>query len=509
MTSARPNVVFLFSDQHNADFLGCEGHPDVATPNLDRLGNEGTSLSRAYCQDAICAPSRCSLFSGLYPRTLGLLDNGAPTRVAREAVSLPSAFRNAGYRTAAFGKRHLSGGCDEGWDIAQSHMFAESPGEDYVSWIEAQGLGMAFASDWSAEFGCGPKGGAWHDTELPFAILGTRESHLPDDKTAEAFTAQRTVEFLRECAQTGEPFFCFSSFYRPHQPYTPLASYWSRHDRSRWGNGTNRGDAISRPETLAEPYESLPPLLRSQFEGENRVWRQDLARADEQYYRDYVSAYCALVEEIDVHVGTIVAELAALGMQDNTILVYTSDHGDFVGAHGMVEKCAMGHNVYEDTLRVPLMFRVPDGATQQRRDELVELVDLYPTLLDLCSVDRPDTEFGLQGRSLASALAGGPVDSPRECIVTENWTQATVVTDRHKLGVWIDPGPGYGADYRGQMSDLLFDREEDPYELHNLIHTDGASDTETALRAKLNDWIATIPDDGRREAIEQRGAQAE
>jgi len=489
MSRSAPNVLLIFTDQHNAATLGCEGHPDVRTPHLDALAAAGTRFERAYCQDAICLPSRCSMFAGMYPRTLGCLTNGDRTPAMDDVVSMQEAFRRNGYSTAAFGKRHLVAGCDAGWDIAASHMHGESPEDNYVGWIEERGLAAEFAHDWAAEFGQGPKGGSLRDTEMPFAVMGTRESQLPEDATMEAFSAQRTVEYLRGRADDGKPFLCFSSFYRPHQPYTPLASYWNRSDRSRWGTGRNNGDAIAMPATLRQDPAELPPMFQGLFEGRNRVWRTDLAREDEQLYRDYVSAYYALVEEIDDHVGEIMRVLEETGLRGNTIVVYTTDHGDFVGRHGMIEKCAPGHNVYEETLRVPLIVSWPtELQTGSVCDGLAELIDVYPTLLDLCGLRTPELAQPLQGQSLGDTLRdGAPID--REFTVSENWGQSTIVTRDHKLGVWREPPEGKGPDSRA-FGDMLFDRTNDPDEMENRCGDSAYADVETELRAKLDGWCA-------------------
>jgi arylsulfatase A-like enzyme len=245
-------------------------------------------------------------------------------------------------------------------------------------------------------------------------------------------------------------------------------------------------------------------MLAGQFHGENRVWRLDLARADEQVYRDYISAYYALVEEIDDHIGDVLAWLEELRLSENTIVIYTSDHGDFCGAHGMVEKCAAGHNVYEDTLRVPLIVRWPGKIVPHLCHDLVELVDLYPTLLGLCDLSAPDSAWPLQGRSLAAELVGQAARADRPYLVTENWTQATVVTKTHKLGVWLDPGPGYARDFRNRFLDLLFDRANDPYETRNLIGQSRYAGIERTLRRYLREWLNATADDGRRQAIDSR-----
>jgi arylsulfatase A-like enzyme len=480
----------LFSDQHKASVLGSEGHPDAITPNLDRLAAEGVRFSRAYCQDGISVPSRCSMMSGLYPRALGCLTNWDRTPVMREVVPLQKALQANGYLTAAFGKRHLVLACDDGWDVAASHMHGESPDDNYVAWVEAAGHGGAFAHDWAAEFGRGPKGGSAEHADIPFALMATRPSRLPDDLTMEAFTARRTVGFLEQQKGSELPFFCWSSFYRPHQPYTPLAGYLERFPHDRWGSGVRNGDAIRMPDTLEQAAGELPPMLQDWHRGANRVWRLDEARADPQLYRDYVAAYYALVMEIDDHVGAILAALERFGLREDTIVIYTADHGDFVGSHGMVEKCAPGHNVYEDTLRVPLIVSWPGrlrrGAVSS---DLAELVDLYPTLMELCGCQTPASPYELQGRSLAGTLLDGR-PTGRDYSVSENWSQAAVITERYKLGEWLAPRDAGHADFR-EWGDMLFDLEADPFETRNLIAE--LPEVAERLAARLREWECRTP----------------
>lgn len=482
---SRPNILLIFTDQHKASVTGYEDHPDVSTPNLDRLASEGTQFRRAYCQDAICAPSRCSMFSGLYPRTLRCFDNSDRSQAMQEIIPMQETFQQNGYITGAIGKRHLFGACDNGWNIAASHMWSENPDDNYVKWINQRGYAKEFAQDWAAEFGRPPRGSILEQQEIPFALMATRQSALPDDMTMEAYTKLRTIDFLKDRSKDKQPFFCWSSFYRPHQPYTPLKKYWDRHDRSRWGRGTNSGDAISMPESLRQPVEELPPMLQSQFAGKNRVWRLDKAREDEQLYRDYISAYYALVEEIDSCIGDIVSQLHQLDLAENTIIIYTADHGDFVGAHGMVEKCALGHNIYEDTLRVPLLFRWTGHIQYDSiRHDLIELVDIYPTLLELCGITQPVQKHPLQGKSLAQALTEGE-SVKRSFTVSENWSQSTIITDQYKLGTWQEPEDGKHRDFR-DFGNMLFDLANDPNEVSNIYEESEGVTTE--LKAKLAEW---------------------
>ena len=495
MPLSRPNVLILFCDQHQAAVAGFEKHPDIVTPNLDRLAAEGFRFQRAYCQDAVCVPSRNSFFSGLYPRALGCLDNTDRSELMKEVVSLPAAFQANGYRTAAFGKRHLYLGCDEGWDIKASHMVKESPADNYVHWVQAQGYGKAFDQDWAAEFGRGAENTPAYDEEIPYAVMSVRESRLPDDKTMEAWTRLRTIDFIRSQQGQDQPFFCFASFYRPHQPYTPLSRYYQRFDRSHWGKGRLAGDGLAMPATLRQPIPELPPLFQEQSIGGNRIWRFDLARQDEQLYRDSLAAYYALVEEIDDHVGGIVQALEETGQRGNTIIVYASDHGDFVGYHGMIEKCSSGHNVYEETLRVPLIFSWPGHISSGGASTgLTELLDVYPSLLELCGLQPPPLKHPLHGHSLARLLRQGE-EPGRSHLVSENWCQSAIITDRYKLGIWLEPANNKIHDFRA-FGDMLFDRVTDPFETHNLAGKPEQAEIERGLREHFRAWQGrwTLPE---------------
>jgi arylsulfatase A-like enzyme len=186
-------------------------------------------------------------------------------------------------------------------------------------------------------------------------------------------------------------------------------------------------------------------------------------------------------------------------------VIYAADHGDFVAHHGMVEKCALGHNVYEDTLRIPMIWSWPKRLKQgQVRDDLVELLDLYATVQELASIERPNTADvpPLAGRSLVSTLTKGEAVGRRYAF-SENWSQTTVIGTRHKLGVWIDPTPTHQQhDVRGKCPDLLFDRESDPLEVSNLSGKIEAATEEKELRDALKAWTERTPSLGK-EAIVQ------
>lgn len=495
MDSNTPNIIILFSDQHRADVLGCEGHPDVITPNLDKLAAEGARFERAYCQDAVCVPSRSSMITGLYCRTLGCLDNGDRSPVMDKVISLQKAFKTNGYRTAAYGKRHLFQACDEGWDLINGFGHEEgSP--NYMEWIAEQGYGREFARDWAAEWGSshpeGPKG----TEEFGPAPLCAQPTLLPEDMTMEAFSRDQTIDFLKDRSEDNKPFFCFTSFYRPHQPYTPLPKYYESFDRSHWAKGRKAGDGIAKPPAFDENPEQLPPCLHDRMTKTHLPWNLKTAHEDQQIFRDTLAAYYAGVEEIDQCVGRIMDALDELGLRKNTIVIYTADHGEFAGGHGIMEKVACGHNVYEDCLRVPLIFNCPGKIIPgQVSTDLVELVDIYPTLMEFCSCRVPENNYKLPGISLVGHLTENhPVG--RKYAISENWFQVSVIDDRYKLGIWIEPGKNPDADYR-LFGNMLFDLQQDPYEINNLLNDPELDEIKNKLLKDYEEWQLKTPSPGK------------
>ncbi len=499
--SDRPNVIILFSDQHNKKVMGFEGHPDVITPRLDQLAREGIVFDRAYCAQGICVPSRSAMMTGLSVRTLGFVNNGGFTSVMNEVVPMARIFKENGYATYAFGKRHLRDSIDAGWDVKKGHAYHPDDDDDYVRWIGREGYAREFAHDWAAEFGRGPRGSTWFDTIIPTADLGTRISELPEGYTMEAYTTMETIRMIEAHAGSERPFFCWANFYRPHQPYNPLPRYMEMYDVSRWGEGTRAGDAIKMPGSFYEPTQHLPPQLQGQRNGNNKVWNMDVAFADEQLWRNYIGAYYALVTEIDHHVGEILDALEENGLENETIVIYTSDHGDFVGNHGMVEKCALGQNVYEDILNIPLIIKYPGSKENGRRvGQLVSNMDILPTLIELLDLKVPELKHPIQGLSLVDLLHNGSWPD-REFIISEGWSQAAVITKDFKLGIMLDPTPAHPElDYR-EFGDMFFDRNNDPLEMHNGInHPDYSGQIDT-LRAYFDSYVARTPAPGKEEMV--------
>ena len=482
-SGGRPNVLLIVADQHKADVMGNAGHPVVKTPRLDRLAESGVRFDRAYCQDAICVPSRTSFMTGLYPRTTGCVDNGNKPPFPERLYPLQHVFRQNGYRTGCFGKRHLPNVSELalGWDRSATTINpkGDPSDENYYDWVTERGQWAAHKRDF----------GGSHDADLMSRITEVRE----ENRTS-TYATDKTLEFLKACKEEGKPFFCWTNYIFPHQPYTPL---------KKWAD-MYTPEKTKLPESVTEPLENLPPEMQGWRRNTRRPWNLGTAAKDHDLYRRYVAYYYALTSEVDACLGRLVDGLERMGLSENTIVIYTADHGDFVAAHGMVEKCALGHNVYEDTLRVPLIVAWPkrflEGAINT---SLVELVDLYPTLIDLLELKRPEDAPKLPGKSLAPSLAENK-PTGRKYAVSENWNQATVITERYKLGVWIDPGPipKYKTrDNRKRFPKQLFDREKDPQELNNLIDDPKYTSVKKELRAYLDEWSDSTANTGKRQYV--------
>lgn len=477
---AKPNILFLFSDQHHAGVLGCAGHRLVKTPNLDKLAHEGVRFSRAYCPDGICVPSRTSMFTGLYPRTTGVIYNSDVPPWPQRLHPLHSVLRANGYMTGCFGKRHFPRGLNErDWDASCTTINPklDPSDENYWDWVKKKGQYNSHNRDFK---------------ESHKAPLMAHISHTSGENRTTAYAADKSIEFLGRAKKEGRRFFCWSSFIYPHQPYTPLEKWAKLYDLDR----------IVLPGNLSESLEQLPPRMRKWRRRTTPPWNCGTAANDHTIYRRYIAYYYALVSEVDYHIGRILSSLRNLGLAENTIVIYSSDHGDFVGGHGMVEKCAVGHNVYEDTLRVPLLFHWPGEFVRGRTyDGLVELTDIYPTLLEVTGSKRPAGGYDLPGRSLTPVLTGGSL-SRKPYVVSENWSQVTIIGERYKLGKWITPPPKYASwDWGKTHPGMLFDRESDPLEVNNLINKPQWGTVKRKLHKYMAQWENSTPDDGKREAI--------
>ena len=464
MPETPPNVLLIMLDQVRADALGCYGSRVSRTPNIDRLAHEGIRFVRAYTPTSLCSPARASMFSGLLSHRHGMLYNTTSALYGRQDLAegvtlLPAILREAGVRCGYAGKWHIdrSGphahGC-EGTRVAGFGL----PGfvREYDEWLQEHGhSGMRSVPvrDYST-----PTGRI--DTRLPTPYGFDGVLQLPTELTPSGFVAARTIELLRK--MRNDRFFITASFWGPHHPALPNEEYAGTVHPAGIEPWPNFADDLGGKPRIQQRYrDSLNPGLSGT---DWETWRKTVAR-----HYDFLAM-------IDAQIGRILDELDRSGLRRNTIVIFTSDHGDTLGCHG--GQFDKGPYMYEETYRVPLLVRFPDGAGRGTvTGSLVANMDLFATVLDFRGLEAP-------GNCHAVSLAGihdDPKAAFRDCILGQfhgfdrrgMYLQRMLHTGRWKYV--FTPG-----DF-----DELYDLDTDPYELHNLIDEPALAEVRRELAARL------------------------
>ena len=450
----KPNVLFIAVDDLRPDF-GCYGNTRVKSPNLDRLASEGLLFRRAYCQFPLCMPSRASLLSGYRPESIK--KTGRVTgRVPPDTITLPQLFRNNGYTTVSAGKIYHDNNDDPaGWVRRYTDTFA-AEGKWCNGYCSGYQLEANRALVQNYLQGKRRQG-------LPASAI-TEITDTPDEKTPDGIVAQRAVEELRTFKQTGEPFFLAVGFYRPHMPLTAPKKYWDMYPR----------DKIKLPDDFRQPDDGIP---RYDWDEVRRYgdcpWKGPMP---EDKAREITQGYHASISFVDAQVGKVLDELRRLGLDQNTIVILWSDNGWSLGEHGLFSK----YTNYETSTHIVLMLKVPWLPAQPATSALVELVDIYPTLAELCCLPAPSY---LEGLSVVPLLA-----DPRRrwktavfgCLHKDK--ERTVRTERYRL---IEHPAG-------QIE--LYDHDADSAEDHNLAQEPSHSAVVKRLRDTLNaGWHAAKP----------------
>ncbi|UCC62106.1 MAG: sulfatase-like hydrolase/transferase [Anaerolineae bacterium] len=453
----RPNILLLYTDQQRWDALGANGNPDVQTPNLDRLAAEGLNLDRFFVQNAVCMPSRVSMLTGLYPSTLGILRNGVP--VPEDTVALPHLLRNYGYTSANIGKLHFLPHANRDHRDAHpeygfDHLeISDEPGcyEDaYRAWVSRKAPEQLDR----VSVGLPPATKVWQETMGIDDGICHPEQRFPkeaipfagrSDLTHSSFVAEQTMAFLR--SHRAGPFFCIAGFYSPHSPWVAPQEFIDLYD----------------PDTLTVP--AFPPEVEARRSG---AASSDAGAFSDRELGVARQGYYAMVSEVDHHVGRILHCLDELRLAENTIVVYTSDHGEWLGEHLRYGKGYPGHDC---VTRVPFILRWPEGLANPGRTAhaLVEAVDLVPTLLECAGIPIP---YHLQGRSFL-ALAEGAAYAARTSALTEMAGWKTVRTDRFR----------YVTEADGRES--LYDLSNDPGAYYNVAGDPDYASTLAEMRHEL------------------------
>ncbi|MCI0455961.1 MAG: sulfatase [Gemmataceae bacterium] len=433
----RPNVLFIAVDDLNTS-VGCYGHPLVKTPNIDRLAKAGVRFDRAYCQFPLCNPSRSSLLTGRYPTTTRVVDNLLWVRDRMpDVVTLPEFFRLHGYVTLRVGKI-FHGGLD-----------------DQKAWVEG-GEPVKPRKPRTAE-----QAEQYRKQSDRWVAVEGKGEELPDYRTA-----SKAIELLEK--HRDGPFFLAVGFVKPHTPLIAPKRFFDHYDPAKL---TLPADFAAVP-TVGKgvPAEALTP------NGDLFIKRQ----ATKEEARRMTAAYYACVSFVDEQVGRVLEALDRLGLRENTILVFFSDHGFHLGEKG---KWSKHGSLYEAGTRVPMIVAAPKApANGKTSGRTVGLVDLYPTLADLARLPAPK---GVEGQSLAPLLkdAQAAWDHPAFTVATRGKRLGrSVRTERWRYTEW---------DTEGKKAEL-YDHKADPHELRNLAGEAAHADTVAALRRVLRERLPAM-----------------
>jgi len=480
--SSRPNILVFCVDQMQSFCLGCHDHPDVKTPNLDRLAGTGVDFRRGYCANSVCMPSRATMITGLTPRQHGCLTNG--TCLPENVPTLPAVLARHGYRTHSVGKLHLQPfgaeprtGAAGSWESMKGWNSGAIQGlpegyygfqttdyvgghvsycfGDYANWLEKiqPGARALYTRDH-----------AYHSVQPAWRLAIPEELHYNN------WIAHRTLDLLKGVGE--QPFFVWCSFPDPHSPFAACRPYSEEYDPA----------GLSLSPTWAQADDSLAHLTAFRSRQHPPFSEASLRECMAQTY--------GMISHIDANVGRVLDYLEETGRDRDTIIVFTADHGEYLGSHHLLHKAVWP---WEELIRIPFIWRVPGSVRSgnSRRDEVASHLDLVPTLLDYAGIDPRKLDMrgeyqsdriGLPGRSLRPFLSDGHDLEARPAVMEydEDWHPGptyrarTIVSDRFKLTFYPNAGGG-----------LLCDLVDDPYETRNLWD----SSAHRTVRAELTEQL--------------------
>lgn len=447
MASAeKPNVLFFLADQMRFDCAGYAGKYPVSTPNIDRVGREGTTFTRAFTPTPVCAPARQSFLSGRRPETLGAQWNYSfietKTLMPSDRNFL-SSFARAGYQNAFIGHWDASVRPPEEFGAAEYRSLAE-----YREYVKEKYPGAKYHNGWFGEL-----------------------SPIPLEDSRTHWCAGRACEAIEKFGKTGKPWFVWVDGTDPHLPCRPSEPFYSRYPDGCAVKWDGFGDAFED-----KPYIQKQQLYNWGLEG--RSWEQ---------WAPSVARYYAMISQTDDAFGRILGLLDEKGLSDDTVVIFTSDHGDMCGSHGMIDK---HYVLYDDVIRVPLVIRFPArfGGGVRCDDFVSSCLDLAPTLAQLCGLDMFRGYSG-HGRSLAPLLEGEKDPGRQDCAVCASsgqqfglFTQRCVRTAEYKY-VW-------------NLTDVdeFYDLGADPGEKRNLIREYQGSPLLAELRGRMKEELVRCGD---------------
>ena len=494
----QPNFLFIITDQHRADHLGCYGNSVVRTPNIDRLAQNGARFERFHVATPICMPNRATLMTGRMPSLHGARQNGIPLPLT--ATTFVDILRAAGYATALVGKCHLQsingnapavgmpepdprrapppaelreadnsltrhGRYDQELPSTWAREFNFEPtlpyyGFDHVELAIGHGdKPVGHYARWLKARHPNPDSLRGPENQLPgnhYSAPQAWRTRMPESLYPTAYVAERTIAYLENYSRTDRrrPFFLQCSFPDPHHPFTPPGRYWDMYDP----------DSIALPPSFHAGERALPPHLKTLYEERaQQKSNRDGQRAfaiTEREVKEAIALTYGMITMIDDAIGSILGWLKTLRLDEDTVVVFTSDHGDFMGDHQLLLKAALH---YRGLVRVPFIWSDPD-ARPSVHSCLCGTLDIADTILDRAGLQAPN---GMQGRSLLPALRGEKAGHDALIIeehqrrgymgMKNNFRARSLITADNRLTL-----------YEGVSWGELYDLTDDPQEMNNL-----------------------------------------
>lgn len=516
MPSTQPNFILFITDQHRADYLGCYGHPVLKTPHIDRIAAGGVAMDRFHVASPVCMPNRASLMTGRMPSVHGVRSNGIP--LSRKAVTFVDLLAAAGYRTALVGKSHLQNftgaaplfqppaaaddrrrppayfaraidheldgrDYDEenptDWergkrrvelpfygfqhvDLVTGH--GDQCGADYLHWLRAR------HSD--ADRLRSPAEALPHEYSCPQAV----RTAVPEELYPTSYIRERAVAYLRDTVATekDKPFFLMVSFPDPHHPFTPPGKYWYRYQPEDMA----RPAAYVSPDWRPNPY--VERLIAARASGKANVHGQAAFAVSEREALEARALTCGMISMIDDAIGEVLAALDSTGRRQDTVLIFMSDHGDYLGDHRILLK---GPAMYQGIVRTPFIWSDPDSAAQGTRSgALASTIDVPATILERA---RLAPSLGMQGVSLLGTLENAAAPA-RDSVLIQYDHQIGPSRPGRMLRTHGLVTPEWRMSIaEGVPGGELYNLERDPDEFFNLWDDRAAIDDKCELLARL------------------------
>ncbi len=473
MNKTQPNILWICTDQQRFDTLNCYGNPFVQTPNLDKLAQTGVLFEHAYSQSPVCTPSRASFLTGRYPRTTRCRQNGQA--IPPDEILVTKILHDAGYVCGLAGKLHLAP-CNP--DVCKGTEQRIDDGYDQFFWSHDPNDGW-FAhgyTQWLQDRGLNRSTKPFPDSQYVQVIPSEEHSQT-------TWGVEKAMSFIRSAERFEQPWLFSLNLFDPHHAFDPPIAALERY--------RDILDEIPLPNYAEGELEDKPVWQKIDHGGaygkQSGYPYREMTDTDHRWIR---AAYWAMIDVIDAQVGRLLDFLEETGQCEKTIVIFTSDHGEMLGDHGIYLK---GPYFYEPAIRVPLIISGPgilnNGA---RSNALVELVDIAPTLLQVSGTEQ---QPGMQGQSLLPVLTGdGPLDTHRQDVYCEYynampWHQqpqahATMVRSKKYKIVAV----------HGANGGELYDLEREPDETHNLWNHPEAREVQLQMMERLINRMAWTVD---------------